>query len=45
MNVVEAVRYYIQKIVGDPGMKVLLMDDDTVRFFFTVKSMFLFLSC
>ena len=30
MNAVDAIRFYILKIVSDPGMKVLLMDSDTV---------------
>lgn len=29
MSVVEAIRFYIQKIVSEPGMKVLLMDEET----------------
>ena len=35
MNVILAVKQYISKMVSEagPGMKVLLMDKDTVRFF------------
>ena len=31
MNAVEAIRYYVQKMVAEPGMKVMLMDTATVR--------------
>jgi len=33
MDCVEALRFYIQKIVAVPGVKVLLLDDATVRIF------------
>lgn len=32
MDVVKGVRYYVEKMVADtPGMKVLLLDKETVR--------------
>ncbi len=32
MNCVEAIRFYINKILEPKGMKVVLMDQETVRF-------------
>ena len=37
MNVVAAIKHYINKMINDagPGMKVFLMDKETVSFLFT----------
>ncbi len=35
MNVINAVRDYVYKIIdGVPGMKVLMLDHETVNFYF-----------